>query len=79
MAEIKSTQHGVVLTLSTDELLIINNALAAVCHGVRVTESDFSTLIGTSREDGRELLRQLGETLDLSKDPASRVEAPAAG
>ena len=41
MVEIEATEQGAILTVSADELLIINNALAAVCHGVRVTEDDF--------------------------------------
>ena len=79
MAEIKSTEQGAILTLSADELLIVNNALAAVCHGVRVTEDDFPTLIGASREEGRALLRQLGQALEPQERPNPRAEASAAG
>lgn len=79
MAEVTSTERGAVLTVSTEELLIINNALAAVCSGVRVTEDDFPTLIGASREEGRTLLRQVGQALELPKASAARAEASATG
>lgn len=52
MAQIEQAAEGVKLTLSADELLIITNALAAVCHAVRVAEADFPSLIGVTRNFG---------------------------
>ena len=48
--------------LSNDELLILNNALNEVCHGLDLVE--FSTRIGAELEDVQELLSQIGKVID---------------
>jgi hypothetical protein len=48
--------------LSNDELLILNNALNEVCHGLDLVE--FSTRMGAELEDVQELLSQIGKVID---------------
>jgi hypothetical protein len=44
--------------LSLQELLIINNALNEICNGISL-HGEFSTRIGCSLEDARELLEKI--------------------
>lgn len=48
--------------LSNDELMILNNALNEVCHGLDLIE--FSTRMGAELEDVQELLSQIGKVID---------------
>jgi hypothetical protein len=67
--------------LSREELTAISNALNAVCHAVRVAETDFPFLIGVTREEGRALLRRVSAALDdVSHGPPAgeAQEQPAA-
>jgi len=52
------------VALSADELLILNNALNEVCNGVEIDDFEFSTRIGSEREEARALLRRIGQLLD---------------
>ena len=51
--------------MSLDELRLVNNALNEVCNGVSDLDDDgeFATRLGASREDGRRLLREVGDIL----------------
>jgi hypothetical protein len=51
-----------VVELTADELLIVNNAINEVCNGIDVPE--FSTRIGSGREEALALLKEIGATLD---------------
>jgi hypothetical protein len=44
------------IDLTTDELLIINNALNEVCNGIHL-EGEFDTRMGTSVEEARILAK----------------------
>lgn len=48
--------------LSKDELLILNNALNEVCHGVKIPA--FSTRLGATHEEVKGLLEQISATID---------------
>ena len=49
------------LRLTRDELLIINNALNEICHGIDVPE--FATRIGAEPAEAKRLLAEIGALL----------------
>jgi len=61
----KSSEHtsGPPLSLSHDELVVINNALNEVCNGLSFDEDEFQTRIGHSRTMVQDLLRKVGKAL----------------
>ena len=54
------------LTLSRDELILVNNALNEVCDGVEFTDGEFQTRLGGSREEARKVLERVAEALSDS-------------
>lgn len=61
--KITSASDGnVTISLSTDELLILNNALNEVCNAIDVSE--FATRMGADLDEARGLLSEIGQTLD---------------
>jgi hypothetical protein len=54
--------------LSSDELLLVNNALNEVCNGVGElsNENEFATRLGVSRDDARVLLANIGVLINRS-------------
>jgi hypothetical protein len=59
MRAISVDRKSVTLQLTPDELLVVNNALAAVCHGVRVAPGEFPDLVGGTRDEGLAFLREV--------------------
>lgn len=57
--EIKSDNFTIYL--SHDELLLLNNAVNEVCNGIEARE--FSTRIGSSREEALAILSEIGRAL----------------
>ena len=53
------TTTGADITLSRDELIMLNNALNEVCNGVDIPESEFQTRLGYERSDLQVLLDQI--------------------
>jgi hypothetical protein len=51
-------------TFTRDELLIINNALNEICNGISMSDSEFQTRIGHTREAARKLLAKVGKSLE---------------
>ncbi|HWG45495.1 MAG TPA: hypothetical protein VN688_22215 [Gemmataceae bacterium] len=49
----------VVLELTHNELIVLNNALKEVCHGIDLP--DFSTRLGAQRGEIEALLRQISD------------------
>lgn len=47
---------------STEEILILNNSLNEVCHGIKI--NDFDTKIGTSREEAKILLNSVNDLMN---------------
>lgn len=52
----------IILTVSKEELLLINNALNEVCNGLDIPE--FTARLGAEREEVLVILRQIQEILD---------------
>ncbi|MCI0438269.1 MAG: hypothetical protein L0177_03955 [Chloroflexi bacterium] len=52
---------GAVVSLSTHELAILNNALNEVCNGLDIAE--FSTRMGAELEEAEGLLNQIGKAI----------------
>ncbi|NNN21002.1 MAG: hypothetical protein HKL80_03255 [Acidimicrobiales bacterium] len=50
-----------VIRLSRDEVLLLNNALNEVCNAIEVWE--FSTRLGSKREEALEMLNEIGRAL----------------
>jgi hypothetical protein len=50
------------VSLQKDELIILNNALNEVLNGINVSE--FQTRLGSSPDEARVLLAQIGKLLD---------------
>ena len=67
------TPPGANLALSFDELLIINNAINEVCHGLDLV--DFHARIGATPEEAKALLRQIDALLNRR----DRVPHPPSG
>lgn len=63
MAEGESELDRVALEVSPHELMLINNALNEVCHGVEIGEAEFPTRLGGSRDEAKALLRRVGQLL----------------
>jgi hypothetical protein len=63
----ESDNAHVVLELTHNELIVLNNALNKVCHGLDLP--DFSTRLGAQRDELDTLLRQIGEVLQGMTKP----------
>jgi len=50
-------------TFTHEELVIINNALNEVCHGVAFNDDEFQTRIGYPRAKAQSLLKKLAKAL----------------
>ena len=74
------TDSGALVYLDHSELTAINNSLNSACGAVKVSRSDFETLVGVSWSDGRELLRQVTRLVDqvrrLSAERHGEEEIP---
>jgi hypothetical protein len=46
-----------------DELVVINNALNEVCHGLSFDDDEFQTRIGHSRATAQNLLKKIAKAL----------------
>ncbi len=57
----ESDDAHVVLELTHNELIVLNNALDEVCHGIDLP--DFSTRLGVQRDEIEALLRQISDVL----------------
>jgi len=57
----ESDDSHVMLELTHNELIVLNNALNEVCHGIDLP--DFSTRLGAQRDEIEALLGQISEVL----------------
>lgn len=62
MKVVSPSREATQISLSFDELLILNAALNEICNGIEVFE--FSTRIGAEKDEVRELLASLRSTID---------------
>ena len=51
------------LELTRDELGLINNALNEICNGVHIDDIDFTTRLGGSKDEARDLLSRIAQIL----------------
>ena len=56
------TEKQILLTLSSEEICGIANALNEVCNGIDIEDSEFETRLGASRESLRGILSSINET-----------------
>ncbi len=57
---IESNPDAVTVTLTRDELMIINNALNEVCHGIDLDhDGEFASRVGATRSEAQTLLANL--------------------
>ena len=52
------------LEVTRAELILLNNALNEVCHGIDIDEEEFPTRLGGSRKEAQALLQRIGQLLD---------------
>jgi len=50
-------------TFTHDELVIINNALNEVCHGLSFDDDEFQTRMGYSRAIAQNLLKKIAKAI----------------
>jgi hypothetical protein len=50
-------------TFTREELVIINNALNEICHGVSIGDDEFQTRIGHTREAALKVLKKVAKAL----------------
>ena len=56
-------RKGTSLTVSVDELAVLNNAINEVCHGIHMDDAEFEIRMGVSRHEARALLDQIRQAL----------------
>jgi len=61
----KSADDEFQLTVTIDQMLILNNALNEVCNGIEVVE--FETRLGASFGNVESMLGQIGSAIDASR------------
>jgi hypothetical protein len=60
----KITANEVFLRVNRDELIILNNALNEVCNGGLLDIEEFSTRMGATRQEAKDVLVQISSILD---------------
>lgn len=60
---LKIDEKGADLRVTSNELLMLNNALNEICNGVHIHEDAFQTRLAFERSDLRALLAQISELL----------------
>ncbi|HEY7315879.1 MAG TPA: hypothetical protein VH643_41500 [Gemmataceae bacterium] len=63
----KSNQSNILLNLTHNELILLNNALNEVCHGLDIPE--FSTRLGASWDELEALRREINAALEGMTKP----------
>ena len=62
----KLHDHEITVTMSLDELIIINNALNEICNGINIEE--FESRIGASLDEVRSMLGIVGAAIDKANN-----------
>jgi len=60
MQTLKLERGEVAITLTPDEILMLNQALNEVANGVQISDAEFETRIGFTRGEVRDLLAKVG-------------------
>jgi len=63
MTHSKKSKPPSPLVFTHEELVVINNALNEVCHGVHLDEDEFETRLGYSRAVVEGVLKKVGRAL----------------
>ncbi|HEV3447755.1 MAG TPA: hypothetical protein VG099_24175 [Gemmataceae bacterium] len=63
MTNPKQNTPGTPPAFTHDELVIINNALNEVCHGLSLDDEEFQTRIGYSRAMAQSVLKKVAKAL----------------
>lgn len=71
MQSLKLERGEVAVTLTHDEILMLNQALNEVANGVQISDAEFETRIGFTRRQVRELLARVN-ALTKPDERASR-------
>jgi hypothetical protein len=64
MVDQQRTPERIPLDVSRDELLLLQQALNEVCNGVDIEDWEFSTRLGSSREEAEALMDRISLLLD---------------
>jgi hypothetical protein len=59
----KHNTPAAALAFTHEELVIINNALNEVCHGLSIDDDEFQTRIGYPRAMAQNLLKKIAKVL----------------
>ena len=62
MILVESDKERFVCQFSRNEMLLINNALNEVCHGIQIDEREFQTRLGVDLKAAVSLLDQIGKS-----------------
>ena len=63
MTDSKKNPPATPLNFTHEELVIINNALNEVCHGVTFSDDEFQTRIGYPRAKAQSVLKKVAKAL----------------
>ena len=66
MQTLKLERGEVAVTLTPDEILMLNQALNEVANGIQISDAEFETRIGFARGEVRDLLAKVSA---LAKQP----------
>ena len=58
------SSKSALISLSVDELLLLNNALNEIASGIHMSDADLEVRIAFNRERVRSLLHEIGAVLD---------------
>lgn len=64
MHSLKLERGEVAISLTEDELLILNQALNEIANGVHISDAEFQTRVGYTRAEVRDLLSKVSELLN---------------
>ncbi|HLB24456.1 MAG TPA: hypothetical protein VJP07_10205 [Dehalococcoidia bacterium] len=59
MQSLKIKRGEIVVSFTEDELAMVNQALNEIANGVHISEAEFQTRVGFTREEVRELLAKV--------------------
>ena len=68
MQSLKTKDGDLVIALSSDELVIVKQALNEITNGVRWDDSEFETRVGYTRAEVRELLAKISAALTVARN-----------
>ncbi len=64
MESLKVERGETIVSLTKDELTMLNNALNEIANGISIKDADLQTRVGFTREEIRELLARVNALLN---------------